>query len=62
MMVEKNGYDALLVDEMIATNQALADRIDLVIDMGTILFPNYSSDPEIAALYEANKDKLLITS
>jgi len=33
MMIEKNGYDATLVDEMIATNQALADRIDLVIDM-----------------------------
>ncbi len=60
MMIEKNGYDATLVDEMIANNQALADRINLVIDMWTILFPDYSPDPEIAKLYEAHKDELIV--
>ncbi len=59
MMVEKNGYDAPLVEKMLAANVALADRCNLEIPLGNILFPNYSPDPEISRLYEENKEKLI---
>lgn len=59
MMIEKNGYDIALVDEMIANNQALADRTQLEIPMGKILFPSYSSPEDIIALYEQHKTELI---
>lgn len=59
MMINKNGYEASLVETMLTNNQLLADRINIEIPLGNILFPNYSSDEEIAKLYNTHQEQLI---
>lgn len=57
-LCEKNGYSAKQIDERIATNNAIAERIVSEIDLNQTLFPNYDSPEDIVELYEQYKDKL----
>lgn len=57
--LEKNGYEAAFITQMIDTTQTIADICTVEIPMWEILFPRYESPDEIAELYEKHKNKLI---
>lgn len=58
--LQKNGYDDATITPWIEQTQAIADMIDISIDMGETLFPRYEVSEEVKALYEKEKDSLVV--
>lgn len=59
-VLDKNGFEKTLVDEMIANNCKIAEFIELKIPLYQLLFPKYESPEYIKKLYEQHKDWLEI--
>ena len=47
------------IDDLLTTAQTIADRIDIEIELGKTLFPNYDSPEHIEKMYEKYKDTLV---
>ena len=54
-----NGYGQEQVDTRLATNIAIAERIETKIDLGQTYFPNYDVPADTTELYEKHKDFLV---
>jgi len=54
-----NGFTQKQVDERLANNIAVAERIDTQIVLGKTYFPNYDAPDDIIQLYEKHKDTLV---
>lgn len=59
-ILQDNGYDAQLIQQMITTTTEIAQEIDIDIPLGEILFPKYESPEHIKELYETQKDTLIV--
>ncbi len=58
-VMTKNGYQEEFVQNLINNNKYVADKIDLQIPLGNILFPNYKTAEDIKQLYAKQKDGLI---
>jgi DNA polymerase III alpha subunit len=56
---EKSGHNKTDIDKRIATNNKIAESIDVTIDLNQTLFPNYDAPEDIVELYEKHKDILV---
>jgi hypothetical protein len=59
-ILTKNGYSAAQIEWFIANTIAVADQLNVDIKLGQMLFPKYTSSPEITALYATHKDELIV--
>ncbi|MFZ2151254.1 MAG: PHP domain-containing protein [Candidatus Absconditicoccaceae bacterium] len=55
-----NGYEDKQINEWIENNNKIAESIDVKIQLGQYLFPNYENPEDVKELYEENKDKLVV--
>lgn len=54
-----NGYDQDLVARLIDQTYAVAQRCQISIDLGQMLFPNYETPDQIRVLYDAYQHDLI---
>lgn len=59
-ILEHNGFENKAIDQLIDTNNAIAESIQTAIDLNQALFPNYETPEDVKAIYEQYKDKLII--
>ena len=57
----KNNYSITLIDQWIANNLAIADRVHVKVKLGQTLFPNYDTPSDIQELYDHYKDELIVS-
>lgn len=60
-ILEHNGFEKKIINQLIETNEHIADQIDISIDLNQALFPNYETPEDVKQLYELHKDKLVVT-
>lgn len=60
MILEKNGFEKQTINQLIETNNRIAESIDVEIDLNQSLFPNYETPEEVRKLYEQYKDGLVV--
>jgi DNA polymerase III alpha subunit len=58
--MKRNGYDESAINQWIDQTQTIADSIDIQLDMGETLFPNYEVSDDIQALYKQEKGNLVV--
>jgi DNA polymerase III subunit alpha len=61
-MLQRNGFQDEQIDVFFASNQRVADRTDLKIDLRQKLFPNYETPENVREIYEGCKDGLVLES
>jgi DNA polymerase III alpha subunit len=54
-----NNISDNVINKLIETNNALADQIDVSIDLNQSLFPNYETPDDVNKIYEDNKNELI---
>lgn len=59
-ILENNGFDKKIIDQLIETNKQIADRISTDIDLNQTLFPDYETPEDVKELYEKYKDTLIV--
>ncbi|HMS91063.1 MAG TPA: PHP domain-containing protein [Candidatus Absconditabacterales bacterium] len=59
MILEHNGYEKNIINQLIDTNNKIAENINVEIDLNQSLFPNYETPEEVKDLYEQYKDRLV---
>ena len=59
-ILENNGLDKKMIDQLIETNNQITDRINTNIDLNQTLFPNYETPEDIKELYEKYKDTIIV--
>jgi len=55
-ILETNGFEKSLINQLIQTNEKIADSITTAIDLNQTLFPNYETPEDVRALYEEYQD------
>ncbi|MBS8121623.1 PHP domain-containing protein [Candidatus Vampirococcus lugosii] len=58
-ILQKNGYTDEIIKNLINNNIQISQNLNVEMDLGKILFPNYESDDNIKDLYESLKDILV---
>ncbi|MFA6256424.1 MAG: PHP domain-containing protein [Candidatus Absconditabacterales bacterium] len=59
-ILEHNGLEKNIINNLIETNNKIADSITTSIDLNQTLFPNYETPEDVKELYEEYKDKLVV--
>ena len=59
-ILEHNGLEKKTIDQLIKTNNKIADNITTAIDLNQTLFPNYETPEDIKEIYEKYKDVLTV--
>lgn len=59
-ILQKNEFEKQSINQLIETNNKIAESIDVEIDLNQSLFPNYETPEEVRKLYEEYKDELII--
>ena len=59
-ILENNGYEKSFINQLIETNNKIADSITTEIDLNQTLFPNYETPEDIKKLYDQYKDSLVV--
>jgi|GEM_PF-838010 hypothetical protein len=59
-ILQKNGVENNIIEDLIMTNNIIADEINTSIDINQALFPNYETPEDIKILYHQNKNNLII--
>lgn len=59
-ILEHNGFEKKIINQLIETNNTIADSITTEIDLNQALFPNYETPEDIKELYEQYKDGLVV--
>ncbi|MEF2175080.1 MAG: PHP domain-containing protein [Candidatus Absconditabacteria bacterium] len=57
-IMKKNNYDEEFVNSLIGNNEKVAEKINLKIPLGQLLFPKYESPEYIIKMYDKVKDGL----
>jgi len=60
LILENNGFEKKTINQLIKTNNRIADEITTEIDLNQALFPNYETPEDVRALYEQYKDGLVV--
>ncbi|MEI6773489.1 MAG: hypothetical protein WCL18_01300 [bacterium] len=60
LILENNGFEKKIINQLIKTNNRIADEITTEIDLNQALFPNYETPEDVKALYEEYKDGLVV--
>jgi DNA polymerase III alpha subunit len=55
-----NGYEDKQINGWINNNNKIADSINVKIQLGQYLFPNYDNPEDVKELYDQNKDQLVV--
>lgn len=61
-ILTKNGYSSAQIEWFLSNTIAVAEQLNVDIKLGQMLFPKYTSSPEITALYATHKDELIVHS
>ncbi|MEI6672505.1 MAG: hypothetical protein WCL02_04030 [bacterium] len=59
-ILEHNGFEKKIINQLIENNEHIADQIDISIDLNQALFPNYETPEDVKQLYEQYKDDLVV--
>lgn len=59
-ILEHNGFEKKIINQLIWTNNKIAESIGVEIDLNQSLFPNYETPEDVKILYEEYKDKLIV--
>lgn len=59
-ILENNEFDEKIIDQLIETNNQIADHINTNIDLNQTLFPDYETPEDVKELYEKYKDTLIV--
>lgn len=59
-ILEHNGLDKKIINQLIDTNATIADSITTAIDLNQALFPNYETPEDVKELYEKYKEGLVV--
>jgi len=59
-ILEKNDIDINTIENLIATNNSIAEKIHIEIELNQTLFPNYETPEDVKELYEKYQDWLII--
>ncbi|HBB03829.1 TPA: hypothetical protein DCZ39_02925 [Patescibacteria group bacterium] len=59
-ILENNGLDKNIINQLIQTNNKIADQVTTAIDLNQTLFPNYETPEDVKELYEQYKAGLVV--
>lgn len=59
-ILENNGFEKKIINQLIENNERIADQINIEIDLNQALFPNYETPEDVKELYEKHKDQLIV--
>ena len=59
-ILEHNGFEKKIINQLIENNESIADQIDVKIDLNQSLFPNYETPEDVRQLYEQYENDLVV--
>jgi len=59
-ILEHNGFEKKIINQLIENNETIANQIDIKIDLNQSLFPNYETPEDVRQLYEQYENDLVV--